>query len=421
MDLINQYFKEYVIPEKKYVIALSGGVDSAVLALLVSKQTNNVRSIFVNHNQVDSNNLEKAAEAVANSLNLQHINISTDLEINASETKMREERYRVLFENISEDETLLFGHHGDDKIETFFINLLRGTRLKGLSSIPSESNNLERPLLNFSKKEIILLAQEYELPYLDDATNNDNKILRNWLRNDLVPQIKDKFDGDLNKKISRIINEINYIKTTSGDFEKYIKVAPGYIEVPITFLNKNNPTTDYLLTQISYLFGNTGLEQKDFEKIFSVIENKNNLDFDSGWNISIQAGLLLFINTSNWQISNELFSSIGYFNFQKMEKDKNFNNWSIELPTNLRNKLKFNQIEPGDSILIDGIDQKASEVFRSFGVNEVLRKVWPVLKLDDKIIWIPGIRKSDDVNSFDSHIESFIINTSIEKSCFENI
>ena len=130
---------------------------------------------------------------------------------------------------------------------------------------------------------------------------------------------------------------------------------------------------------------------------------------------------MLFINTSNWKISNELFSSIGYFNFQKIEKDKNFNNWSIELPTNLRNKLKFNQIEPGDSILIDGINQKASEVFRSFGVNEVLRKVWPVLKLDDKIIWIPGIRKSDDVNSFDSHIESFIINTSIEKSCFENI
>ena len=247
MDLINQYFKEYVIPEKKYVIALSGGVDSAVLALLVSKQTNNVRSIFVNHNQVDSNNLEKAAEAVANCLNLQHINISTDLDINASETKMREERYRVLFENISENETLLFGHHGDDKIETFFINLLRGTRLKGLSSIPSESNNLERPLLNFSKKEIILLAQEYELPYLDDATNNDNKILRNWLRNDLVPQIKDKFDGDLNKRISRIINEINYIKTTSGDFEKYIKVAPGYIEVPITFISVGPERTENII------------------------------------------------------------------------------------------------------------------------------------------------------------------------------
>ena len=421
MDLINQYFQEYVIPEKKYVIALSGGVDSAVLALLVSKQTNNVRSIFVNHNQVDSNNLKKAAEAVANSLNLQHFNISTDLETNASETKMREERYRVLFENIFEDETLLFGHHGDDKIETFFINLLRGTRLKGLSSIPSVLNNLERPLLSFSKKEIIHLAQKYELPYLDDATNNDNKILRNWLRNDLVPQIKDKFDGDLNKRISRIINEINYIKTTDGDIEKYIKVAPGYIEVPIMFLNKNNPTTDYLLTQISYFFGNTGLEQKDFEKIFSVIENKNNLDFDSGWNISTQAGLLLFINTSNWLTSNELFCSVGYFLFQEIEKVKSLNNWSIELPSSLRSKLKFNQIKPGDSILIDGIDQKASEVFRSFGVNEVLRKVWPVLKLDDKLIWIPGIRKSDDVKSFDSHIESFIINTSIEKSCFENI
>ena len=107
--------------------------------------------------------------------------------------------------------------------------------------------------------------------------------------------------------------------------------------------------------------------------------------------------------------------------FQEIEKVKSLNNWSIELPTSLKSKLKFNQIKPGDSILIDGIDQKASEVFRSFGVNEVLRKVWPVLKLDDKLIWIPRIRKSDDVKSFDSHIESFIINTSIEKSCFENI
>ena len=67
---------------------------------------------------------------------------------------------------------------------------------------------------------------------------------------------------------------------------------------------------------------------KDFEKIFSVIENKNNLDFDRGWNISTQAGLLL-LSIDQIEISNEIFSSIGYFNFQKIEKDKNLNNWRL--------------------------------------------------------------------------------------------
>ena len=86
-----------------------------------------------------------------------------------------------------------------------------------------------------------------------------------------------------------------------------------------------------------------------------------------------------------------------------------------------RQNLNLSTISKGDKILIDGSLQKVSEVMRSFGVKEPLREVWPIVKFDNKVIWIPGIRKSDLVKDFDSENNKHTITTSIEKSNFENI
>ena len=83
--------------------------------------------------------------------------------------------------------------------------------------------------------------------------------------------------------------------------------------------------------------------------------------------------------------------------------------------------MNLSTISKGDKILIDGSMQKVSEVMRSFGVKESLREVWPIVKFDNKVIWIPGIRKSDLVKDFDSENNKHTITTSIEKSNFENI
>ena len=97
------------------------------------------------------------------------------------------------------------------------------------------------------------------------------------------------------------------------------------------------------------------------------------------------------------------------------------NNWKLLTPKNFLDNLNLSTISKGDRILIDGSLQKVSEVMRSFGVKEPLREVWPIVKIDNKVIWIPGIRKSDLVKDFDSEKNKHTIMTSIEKSNFESI
>jgi len=218
---------------KKYVVALSGGVDSAVLAFLATKYSKNVRSVFVNHNQTHSSDLELQAKSIANQLGIAFVSIQTSLEPNASETQMRNVRMKELNMDIEEEEYLLFGHTLSDRVETFFMNLFRGTRLHGLKSTPVQVNKILRPLSSVSKQEVISYAEKNKINYLDDETNFDNQINRNWIRNVIFDEVKERFTGSLEDKINQIITEVEYALPGETRFLKFIKSSKGYVEIPI--------------------------------------------------------------------------------------------------------------------------------------------------------------------------------------------
>jgi tRNA(Ile)-lysidine synthase len=81
---------------------------------------------------------------------------------------------------------LLTAHHLDDQLETFFINLSRGCGLDGLSGIPAVNNKLVRPLLNFSKDQILKFAKDNNIHWREDSSNNSNDYLRNDIRNNII-------------------------------------------------------------------------------------------------------------------------------------------------------------------------------------------------------------------------------------------
>ena len=407
-------------PNQNYVVALSGGVDSSVLLHSVRSHTSNVRSVFVNHNQKDSNKLRKSAENIAKDLDIDHSNIDTELDSGSSETKMREARYKALFDNLKHDEVLLLAHHNDDRVETFLINLFRGTRLKGLLSIKQESKSIVRPLIDIKKSSIIQYALDKKINFSEDITNKDNSILRNWLRNEIIPSIEKNFKGDLNKKIQGLIYEIEELTQIDKDLISYIKTAKGYVEVPISLIDNHNSASYYLLSTISKHIGQSGLQNSDLQKIFSIIQENNRKSYYENWEVSTQSGLLLFINKEKWLASGDLLEAQGYFNFKKHDSIKIINNWSISLPKYLENEIYFTEISDGDLFKVGSHTQKASELFRSYGVNKSLREVWPVLKLKDTILWIPGIRKSSEGNWLETQKDKFIISASTEKSNIEN-
>ena len=404
---------------KNYVVALSGGVDSAVLATVVAKQTSNLRSIFVRHNQKHSKELEEVANKIANNLKINHKALDSNLEENSSETKMRDARYEILYDELDDNEILLTGHTLSDKVETFFINLLRGTRVKGLKSIPKMTQRLKRPLLGISKDSLINYAKENNIEYLDDVTNFDNKIIRNWIRNELIPKVDEKFPGDIEEKISSLITEIESIfETTEIEF-KYIKTAKGYIEIPVTLIKEKNIKSNMYLSLLSKTLGIPSLQKKDIQKVTTSINDEKKVDFDNNWSCGVSNSLLIFINKKIWQEQYESKDQdLGLFKFSSLEKIKANNNWTASLPK--KENINIAPLKNGDKIKVNGNTIKVSEIFRNYGIKNVLKEVWPVVSIGDEVYWVPGIRKSDSLIDYEKSGKSNIITASIEKSSIED-
>jgi len=405
---------------KKYVVALSGGVDSAVLAFLATKYSKNVRSVFVNHNQTHSSDLELQAKSIANQLGIAFVSIQTSLEPNASETQMRNVRMKELNMDIEEEEYLLFGHTLSDRVETFFMNLFRGTRLHGLKSTPVQVNKILRPLSSVSKQEVISYAEKNKINYLDDETNFDNQINRNWIRNVIFDEIKERFTGSLEDKINQIITEVEYALPGETRFLKFIKSSKGYVEIPISMINFNNPELISSLSLIAKLLGMSGMESKDIDKIKEVITSGSQVSFYGDWFCLKSSSLLIFVNKHLWCEQPNLDKlSYGYLNLVKVEKVTSHNRWNLAIPPG-SNNISTRMLESGDKIRANGTDQKVSEVMRSFGIKGLMKEVWPMMILDDEIIWLPGMRKSDVALDFHKENYSHIISASVEKGKIEN-
>lgn len=186
---------------KKLLLAVSGGIDSMVLYDLLIKLQYDLSLAHCNFNlRGDASDGDEAfikSEAKKNNIQLHVINFDTKAHAQKEKTSIqmaaRDLRY-AWFDDILKEghyDFLLTAHHADDNVETFMINLSRGTGLEGLTGIPEKTRNIRRPLLPFSKDEIQRYAQDQKINWREDLSNEDTKYLRNKIRNELVPILKE--------------------------------------------------------------------------------------------------------------------------------------------------------------------------------------------------------------------------------------
>ena len=406
---------------KNYVLALSGGVDSSVLAHILAKQSAKIRLVFVQHNQKDSKKLEIIAEKIADSLNLKFKILPTSLNPKSSETKMRDERYKVLLSDLKEEEILITGHNLSDKAETLLINLFRGTRLEGLKSIKSINKKIQRPMIKISKTEIYDYANKHNLIYFDDPSNMNNKIIRNWIRNILIPEINEKFPGSLEKKIELLTNEVELRTNYKTDYLKYIKFSRGYLEIPISLLSHDSNERQLYLNEIANFLGMKSIEKNDIEKISTSLKEKKKFDFFKEWICFNSGGSVIFIDNNQWRkvTRNGDSSFIGFFEFKKINKIDIFNNWNCAYPENRDIDIRF--LKNGEKIISNGISIKASEVLRNYGVDNAFRKNWPMVYVDNDLYWIVGLRKSDLAKENEQKSKRVLLQASLIKDNLYNL
>ena len=189
------------LKDTRLLIAISGGVDSVVLAHLCSELNLNFSLAHCNFNLrgEESNADEDFVLDLAEQLEVEVFIENFDTKAYADEHKRsiqmaaRELRYdwfAELAEQLQFD-YILTAHHADDNLETFLINFSRGTGLNGLTGIPMINDNIVRPLLPFSRETIEIYARKEAIKWQEDSSNSSRKYLRNKLRHEVVPILKE--------------------------------------------------------------------------------------------------------------------------------------------------------------------------------------------------------------------------------------
>ena len=202
-----QKFKDHIrnnfpfLKDKKLLIAISGGVDSVVLTHLLSALHFDISLAHCNFKLRDKeSDLDEASvKILAQKTYNQIFTISFNTDEFAKEHKLstqiaaRELRYNWFQELIKKHhfDFVLTAHHADDNLETFLINLTRGSGLDGFTGIPKINGNIVRPLLAFSREEIVAFAKENDIEWREDASNASTKYIRNKIRHQILPVLKE--------------------------------------------------------------------------------------------------------------------------------------------------------------------------------------------------------------------------------------
>jgi tRNA(Ile)-lysidine synthase len=186
---------------KKLLLAVSGGLDSMVLLHLFQQLDYEIVVLHCNFQLrgLESFGDQQFIQEYTSQHNIQLSFTQFDTEAFVNDYKLsiqiaaRELRYSWFYEQleIQDGDYILTAHHADDNLETFFINLSRGTGLDGLTGIPAQNDSIIRPLLPFARKEIEGYATKQDVKWREDSSNASNKYLRNKIRHDLIPILKE--------------------------------------------------------------------------------------------------------------------------------------------------------------------------------------------------------------------------------------
>jgi tRNA(Ile)-lysidine synthase len=199
------------IPAGKYVVAVSGGVDSMVLLDMLRRKTGiDIVVAHFNHGiRTDSGEDEKLVAYTAKKWNIPIEVGYGNLGKNISEEHARNARYKFLnsVQFKHKADAILTAHHQDDLIETAFINILRGSGHRGLVSIKTNPN-IKRPMIDFPKARIIRYANLHKIEWREDMTNENETYLRNYIRKNILPFMDEEKRASLVSSIDKIAEKI---------------------------------------------------------------------------------------------------------------------------------------------------------------------------------------------------------------------
>ena len=220
---IKEFIKKHnLIPQdSKIVLGLSGGPDSVFLLHLLSelKKDGLVKEIVAAHLDHEWRPESAKDEQFCSKMAKEHDvpcvsnkipDLGLDLKFSGSKEDLGRRARRYFFKQVKKEynaDLIALAHHAQDQQETFFIRLIRGTSLSGLTAIKPKHGDYIRPLLEINKQDLVNYLDEHNIPYLTDPSNISQEFLRNRIRKHVIPALKNcdaRFDQNFQTTIHRL-------------------------------------------------------------------------------------------------------------------------------------------------------------------------------------------------------------------------
>jgi tRNA(Ile)-lysidine synthase len=270
--------------DSRIIVGISGGPDSVclldILAKISLKYEIKLHIVHINYNLrgKDSDGDEKMAEELAekHELGLSVLKVKKLKKENINEENLRNIRYDF-FERVRKElnfDLIAVAHNQDDQVETFFMHLLRGSGLQGLSGMKYKNGKIIRPLLEVSRKEILEYLKENRLKYRTDKTNKTNTFFRNKIRNKLIPNLEKNFNPNIKKTIAdsmlSITDDLDFISEITKKYSNSVK------ELRASEILKLHPSLQkrLILKKIELVRGNLkNIESSHVEQILKIVKS----------------------------------------------------------------------------------------------------------------------------------------------------
>ena len=424
--------KSYNLEGFGVLLAVSGGKDSMTMLDLFNYFKYELKLNLVvchfNHSlRDDADRDEKFVKTQCEKYGLKFYSKKEDVLLYSNENKLSTEegarflRYKF-FDEVKRIENLEYiatAHNKNDLAETVIMRILRGTGINGLIGIQSERGDLIRPILNFSRDEIEKYIEENNIPFVEDKTNFEELYLRNKIRLNLFPILKNEYNPRILDAISRLSNIAFDYSTISRE---YIASKEGllwefnrdkilvYIEKLklqsrsfrnimyrefFEFISKDPDGINYkIIEEIDNLiFSKTG-KHIEIKNVVFKIEYDKLLIYDK--NIFENLEMKFYFENLDFSLYSTKFfdiiieqSSFEEFKNLKQNKDLLFINKKYLDFLKIRNK------ENGDFLELEFGKKKLKDIFIDEKVSKDIRKNIPIFEIENNIVWVPNIRRSN--------------------------
>jgi len=404
------------LTNKRLLLAISGGIDSMVMLDLFKKFGFEIAIAHCNFQLrgQESNDDQAFIEKYSEENNIPLFVTQFDTKAFAEDFKLsiqvaaRELRYKWFYELLEAEnyDHVLTAHHADDNIETFLINLSRGSGLEGFTGIPMQNDKTIRPLLSFGREEILNYAKENGIQWREDSSNASDKYLRNKIRQEIVPVLK-TLNPNLLYSFQQTLENLQQSMSLVDDASRIV-----YRKVVLDEENQKKINLKELLQLPNY---KAYLYQwlnpfgfKAWNDIYDLVESQSGKQiFSEGFKLLKDRDYLIlspqteidreekyWIEENQQQVNFHLKLS-----FCKISSIGTSSNTTIFVDQNkLKYPLVLRRWEEGDVFYplgMNGKSKKVSKFFKDEKFSLIEKENTWLLCSENQIVWIVGIRQDE--------------------------